>query len=229
MQPKLSLLNLPSKGVLPLTGPYGVCTDLPTYIPLHSTNPEQEFTMDDTNPLVRKLQWQKQQQKVNKTPAKGSGTSRKRKCAPEGTSPADKAEGRSSPATAANGSPAQGAAARASGCVDHTKKTYTAAQLSRMHKNPLQQILKAYGATFSGIKQDLVERITQAQSRRRDRVIVIDDDGKSVTPQQPSAAAEQEGDVAAADDDEDADQQMMEADQDSESEAEEDGFERESI
>lgn len=45
-------------------------------------------------------------------------------------------------------------------------------------------------------------------------------------------AAEREGDMAVVDDDAedaDADQQMVEADQSSESEAEEDGFERESI
>lgn len=46
-----------------------------------------------------------------------------------------------------------------------------------------------------------------------------------------SQAAEQEGDMAVAVDneDEDADQSMHDADQDSEPEADEDGFERESI
>lgn len=242
-----SLLDLPNRGVLPATGPYGVCTKLPTYIALHSTSPDQEVTTDHTNPLVRKLQQQKQKELLNatRTPGKGSGTSRKRKCAtPEVKSAADKSERRMSLPTAAKATPKRAAAAAAgAGAVDYTQKTFSSAQLSRMQKKELQQILRCYGATVSGKKQELAERVTQAQSRRKDRVIIIDEDDNTPAPapasQGRSVAAEQEGaseqeeDMTDVDDneddDEDADQPMHEAQGNSELEADDDGFTRESI
>lgn len=222
-----SLLELPNRGVLPATGAFGVCTKLPTYVALHSTTPDQDITTDPTNPLVRKLQKQQAQLNSTKTPGKGSSSGRKRKCAaPEAHPSADNTERRSSvPAPAVNAHDTDRA-----GAVDFTQKTFSSTQLSRMLKKELQQILKAYGATVSGKKQELAERVTQAQSRRKDRVIVISDgEDQAPAPRGLSATAEQEREMTDADVDEDEDQPMYEAQHHSEPEANADGFTRESI
>lgn len=101
-----------------------------------------------------------------------------------------------------------------------TQKTFSSAHLSRMQKKELQQILKAYGSAISGKKQELAERIMQAQCRRNDRVIVINQQKDEVVEHE---VVPDDGGHAGRD------RSMQENDQSSCPEETDEGFTRESI
>lgn len=215
----VNLQNLPNRGLLPATGAFGVCTKLKTYVALHSTNPDQEVETDLTNPLVRKLQKRNEERKAFTTPAK-STASRKRKCdATDTPTPANKSDCRQSGLSPAAKQQATAAAAAPEG-DDVTQKTFSSAHLSRMQKKELQQILKAYGSAISGKKQELAERIMQAQCRRNDRVIVINQQKDEVVEHE---VVPDDGGHAGRD------RSMQENDQSSCPEETDEGFTRESI
>mmetsp|Transcript_860 Transcript_860/g.2667 ORF Transcript_860/g.2667 Transcript_860/m.2667 type:complete len:231 (+) Transcript_860:241-933(+) len=198
------LQNLPSRGCLPAKGVVGICSKLPTYIAAHSTAPAQIITTDLTSPLVRSLNRPRAELKKPKTPAKqqGGGTSRKRKAAtPASKQPnmaaAQKARGRAAAPEAPAAAPP---AADNSGKEHGPHQTYTAAQLLKLQKKDLQDILRAYGATVTGKKGDLVARVQEVQLRRRDTVIELsegsdDDCGGPAQAATASPASPMEADI----------------------------------